>query len=282
MIDKTRFLLKMLRPGNMLIAVITLASGFFISSVSLFQIHFLIDAFALAAAVGFGNIHNDILDIATDQINKPNRPLPSGKVSERTAKICMKILATLSVVLGFMISLTHAAFFILLLALLFFYNSQLKLIAGVKNLAVALLCVSPLFLSYIDGKNMRILFPLAAFAFLLTFVRELLKDLEDMDGDRATNIQTLPLVIGIEPSKRIIQALVAGTSLLLLFPVILKIYHPLFLLLCLFSVIPFLLTALRKCGKNEFRNAQIKIKAAMSCGVLSIIFTFFIRQNFLN
>jgi 4-hydroxybenzoate polyprenyltransferase/geranylgeranylglycerol-phosphate geranylgeranyltransferase len=273
-------LLKMLRPGNMLIAIITLAAGFFISGVSLGQPLFLLEALALAAAVGFANVHNDILDVPADKINRPGRALASGNVSVRAATVLAGILFILPVLLGIFISFTHTVFFILLLGALYLYNARLKHIPLIKNISVALLCISPLALAYLAGKKLNVLIPLAFFAFLLTLAREILKDLEDIEGDRIAEITTLPLVIGIKPTQKIVQALLILSALMLPLPVFVKIYPLSFLILGLLSVVPFLVLGFRRNAQNKFRAAQVQIKIAMFCGIFTLILSFGIRRFF--
>ncbi len=277
---ETTLLLKMLRPGNMLIAVITLAAGFFISGLSLSEPHFFLDAFALASAVGFANVHNDILDISADKINRPGRALASGKVSLRAARLLAGILLALPVLLGIFISFTHTLFFIALLAALYLYNAYLKHLPLIKNISVALLCISPLALAYLVGKKLNVLLPLAFFAFLLTLAREILKDLEDIDGDRVAGITTLPLVIGIKHTQKIVRALLVLSALILPLPVLVKIYPFSFLIFGLLSVIPFLVLGFSQNNQNEFRAAQFQIKIAMFCGIFSLFLSFVIYRFF--
>ena len=133
-------LLQMSRLGNACIAIATLAAGYFLCQANFSWCSFLADTIAFTFAISFGNIHNDFLDIETDKLNRPNRPLPAGKISIRSVKISIFILIFLTLLLAFLPnvqSLIHLSFFSALLFILFVYNRFAKRVPLLKNLTVA-------------------------------------------------------------------------------------------------------------------------------------------------
>ena len=194
-------LLKMTRPKNIVIAIITLVVGYMLldhfpnpqfmadpfedgfgdddADFSPGRIILALQMFAFAFAIGFANIQNDILDLESDKMNRPERPLVTGKVSVKAARrawITMFVLmllcglgATILQNYGFLELLCAARdlniidsflpplewvnyvggtsqlwFFLLLALLLIAYNKWLKHIPLLKNMTVAFLCTTPL------------------------------------------------------------------------------------------------------------------------------------------
>ena len=95
-------LLKMSRLNNAIIAIATLAAGYFLSHCIFSAQTFFADLIAFTMAISVGNIHNDLLDIETDKLNRPTRPLPSGKISIKTTKISILILSIFTLLPAFL------------------------------------------------------------------------------------------------------------------------------------------------------------------------------------
>jgi len=150
---------------------------------------------------GAGIIVNDIFDLEADRVNAPHRPLPSGRLSVSMAKLEASLLflaglmlTLLANIYAFLLALTN-----LILEVL--YAAKLKRVALVGNLvdswfvasafAFGALVAHPL--SNIQMLNLTLL---ASLAFLANVGREIYGDLEDVEGDRAAGITTLPMLIG--------------------------------------------------------------------------------------
>lgn len=267
-------LLKMTRIGNIVIAVMTLAVGYFLSKGTFSFFSFIADALAFAFAIAFGNIYNDLLDIETDKINQPNRPLPSGKVTPRMAKIASIVCIGLSLAVAAIPGtqhLVHLGFFASVLILLFLYDQFLKQIPLLKNVTVALLCATPIFrATLLSQATFEPLYATASFAFLFTLAREILKDLEDADGDLKAGIATFPLIAGNREAE-ILASLVIGFGLFSVpMPVLLHWFQPAFLFLLL-PFIPICIFIIRKTFQKQYRSAQKMTKLAMVIGLLALI-----------
>lgn len=153
--------------------------------------------------MAFANAHNDIVDFEIDKINRPKRPLPSGKISIEQAYTIAFICFFWAMILGVMAGWKFAVLFAVVGVLSFVYNKYLKKLPLVGNFAVALLTCTPIFIPIIKITAFSQLIILAFFAFILTFAREIIKDIEDMAGDKALGLKTFPLLFGIKPSLAI-------------------------------------------------------------------------------
>lgn len=150
---------------------------------------------------GFGNILNDILDIDTDRINHPHRPLPSGQIGLRAARLSAAVFLFLAGCA--MIGLNNAGRIIGVVAviLLILYDFHLKHIAYLGNLTIAVLAGLTFILGGVrDGFGTATALPgpliPAVFAFLMHFGREIIKDIQDVSGDRASGSHTAPVQYG--------------------------------------------------------------------------------------
>lgn len=167
-----------------------------------------------------GNALNDYLDREIDKINHPNRPIPCGKIKPNKALIVVIIGFTISFILGIFINMICFAIVLINAILMFSYEKILKERGVVGNLTISWL-TSSLFLfggSAVD--EIEITAVLAFLAFLATFGREIIKDIEDIKGD--IDRKTLPKVVGIKNS-----AIVASFSLLIAVTLSFLPYFPL-------------------------------------------------------
>lgn len=165
--------------------------------------HFpILDSLLVMATVvlvtGAGNTINDYYDIHIDSINRPDRPIPSGRVSERSALYFALLLFAAGIFLTLWINYVCAAIAIFNSFLLVLYARNLKSMPLVGNVSVGYLTGSTfLFGGAVFGipglYALAILFLLATFA---TIAREIVKDIEDMEGDLREGAKTLPIIAG--------------------------------------------------------------------------------------
>ena len=150
-----------------------------------------IAAFVMLSA---GNAINDYCDYNIDQINRPQRPLPSGRIRRVNALIFAIILVAIGIWLGTLINRNATAIAILVFLALASYARWLKRTPFVGNLVVSGLTA----LTFISGgvaidAIQGTLIP-AIFAFLFTTAREIIKDLEDIEGDLKNSVKTLAIL----------------------------------------------------------------------------------------
>jgi 4-hydroxybenzoate polyprenyltransferase len=316
-------LLKMTRPVNIVIAVITLLIGYELLGAnypyfimvthgeSTFSLGWVIQAFGFAFAIGFANIQNDILDLESDKMNRPERPLVTEKVSVKAARRAWIIMFALMIFcgllntilqnlgsieiqidkldvvyhsnkpwIGFISASSPFWFFVLLGALLIAYNRWLKHIPLVKNMTVAILCTTPLlfalqnfysFLHPFPENFVSRIYPAIGFAFLLTSAREIYKDLEDETGDLKAGIMTFPLIAGAATARRLAGAIVLFTWISLPIPVFFWGMQPLFLYITGIALTPCFAYVLFQAHKKNYRRAQTAVKIGMFLGLIALL-----------
>ena len=173
-----------------------------------------------------GYVINNIMDQDTDEITKPQNRVVGVSISETVAYNWYIGLTIVGVGIGFYLSNviykpTFASMFILGATLLYMYATSFKQIPVLGNVVVALMLSTSIIiiglfdiLPAIDVDNrfrmkeaFDILMHYAIFAFIINLIREIVKDLEDMDGDYQSGINTLPIAIGVQKTKIIVGVL---------------------------------------------------------------------------
>jgi geranylgeranylglycerol-phosphate geranylgeranyltransferase len=216
------------------------------------------------------NVVNDCFDVEIDRINRPQRILPSGRLTLRTAQIMTIFLFACGNFFSIFINAIAAMIAIATSFLLFFYSWKLKRQPLSGNFAVSLATA----LAFIYGAmaapagDWRAgIFP-ALFAFLFHFGREVIKDIEDQVGDRALRARTLPLAYGVHAAQ------IAGTTafallcFLTVVPFYLGIYGATYLWIILLGVDPILIWAVYGLWKNPAPRYMRQISAALKTGML--------------
>jgi len=176
-------------------------------------------------AVG-GYIINNIFDVETDTENKPKNVIVGKFISETKAYNLYIGFTVIGVALGFYLSNvinkpSFASIFIVIAATLYFYATSLKQSLLIGNFIVALLLsFSVIIIGVFDlfpitneenrpimGLLFSILLDYAIFAFIVNFIREIVKDLQDIKGDSNQGMNTLPIVLGVKRTAKLVFAL---------------------------------------------------------------------------
>ena len=247
-------------------------------NLSLWNAHIVWSGIALALLVAAGNIHNDIIDLNIDKINRPDRPLPAQRISTQQAYFFSAMLTILALGIGIFQDLqaanTHVWWTLiygLIALILWIYNTKLKATVLWGNLVVAALCGAALLIPQnLNPQIWRwdIAWTLALFAFLINLCREIIKDLEDQEGDQQVGIKTLPLAYGEKPAKILIHFLIIAIIFLLVFTTYLELWNWHFLLFA----IPLCVLPLKSAWPlKNLKAAQNWIKLAMLGGILSAV-----------
>jgi len=193
--------LEMMRPGNCLMALISVFIGFFLvtgAGFAFFSMNLLMALIAVFLITGAGNIINDYYDIDSDRINRPSRPLPSGRVKAKNAKGFAYTLFAAGIFLSFI------NLFVLIIAavnsvMLILYSKvfQNKVLWG--NLSIAYLAGSTFVYGAAAAGNPAMLanpLILGLLAGLATLSREIVKDLEDIEGDKKSFLKKIAKKVG--------------------------------------------------------------------------------------
>ena len=196
--ERVRGFLELSRPVNAVAAGVLTFVGAFVAGATAADVAPTIAAVvATITATAAGNAINDYFDREIDRINQPDRPIPRGAVSPRGALAFSLVLFALAVAAALTLPLLAIAIAVVNLLALVSYTEVFKGTPGAGNALVAYLGGSTfLFGGAAVGGDLgtaAVLFLLAALA---TFTREVIKDVEDVEGDAAEGLRTLPLAVG--------------------------------------------------------------------------------------
>lgn len=235
---------------------------------------FLLMLSTLFIAAG-GYVINDYYDIKIDYLNRPNRVLVGDAMKRRVALVLHWGFSVTGIALGALLGIYILLVDIVVVFLLWLYSNQLKRMPLIGNIIIAAMTsTSMLVLLLIYDDHYRLVIVYAVFAFFMNLIREILKDMEDLKGDRAFGCKTLPIIWGIRKSKFFIYALMIIFITLLTWLIIrennsfLKIY---FVIL----VIPgsFIVHKLIKSDTvRDFNQLSSYSKLIMLSGILSMVF----------
>lgn len=269
-------------------------------------IDFIILVFSTVCITAGGYVINDYFDIRTDLVNK-GQVIVGTKIPRRRAMMWHNILSGLGVLAGFWVSyrtgfLWIGVIFLLVSGLLYFYSVTYKKQMLIGNIIVALLtALVPLMVVFFElaaiynyyGSDLisivsvKIIFYWVAgfsvFAFLVTLAREIVKDMEDFEGDRAYGSRSLPVVAGMSISKVVVALILAVTAVLMIIIWALYINDIISLLyILLASVLPILyciLTLFRGKTPGDFRTLSSVIKGVMLTGIFYTVLFWLIYEK---
>jgi len=155
-------------------------------------------AFSLLVVVSFtaaGNSYNDYSDRETDRIAHPERPIPTGTVTPRGAALAAAVLFGLAMVISSFVNLWSLAIVVTSVLVMVSYEIVLKAEGLAGNLAISWLTGALFLFGGVAVDRLELAWILAALAFLATLGREIVKDIQDIEGDRGAR-RTLPMRMG--------------------------------------------------------------------------------------
>ena len=293
--------LKLIRYQNLLILAfmqLIFRYGFFkFQNIPLaladWQYGLLILATILIAAGGY--VINNIFDQDTDNENKPKDVIVGKSISETQAYNIYFALTVSGVGIGFYLSNIiqrpgFASIFILIAAALYLYATSLKQIILIGNILVALLLSFSIIIigifdlypaiSLENQQQMKIFFSIlldyAIFAFMINVLREIIKDLEDVEGDYIHGMNTLPIVIGKTKTTKIVFFLSFIPLITLLYYInkylLDLLFITVYLLLFVTGPLLFFITKIWTAqSKKEFHNLSSILKWMLFFGILSVV-----------
>ena len=259
-------------------------------------------ASVLIAAAGY--IINDYFDVDIDQINKPRKNVVDKIVSRRWAIFWHFVLSGLGVLLSLYVSWKTGLWFLVIanlgcVFLLFGYSVSLKkkLLAGNVTISlltawvVMVLCLTEFRFSLVgtpdpallksQNQIMKLGFLYAGFAFVISLIREAIKDMEDMEGDERYGCRTMPIVWGLPAAKVYVAVwLVVLILSLLVIQVYIIRFHwwwpVLYSLACVIAPLVYcFLNLSRAANVTQFHKLSRTSKLVMLTGIVSMGFLFF-------
>ncbi len=261
------------------------------------QFIFLVLASVFIAAAGY--IINDYFDLNIDQVNKPDKVVVSVLINRRWVIFWHMFLSLLG--LFFTVSaLPIAEYWYLVLAnlasiiLLWFYSTNLKKQLLIGNVLISLLTAwviliiffskyplhirSLLLVDRDEVRFFRFMVLYASFAFIISLIREVIKDMEDMEGDRKYGCRTMPILWGVNASKVFVAVwivvLIAMVAVVQFYVLPFGWWHS--AVYCIFFIIAPLIWIFQKLfraqSSEDFHKLSSVIKLVMLTGILSMIF----------
>jgi 4-hydroxybenzoate polyprenyltransferase len=272
---------------------------------------FLVLAVVFIAAAGY--IINDYFDRNIDSQNCPDKVVVDRSVERRTAILLHSVFNVIGVALGFYVSwrlgyLNFGMIFLLVSGALWFYSASYKRYFIVGNILIAILTAMVPFMVVVYEIPLlsKLITPLqppaehtmvtviffyivgfSAFAFLITLIREIIKDMEDLEGDSSGNKRTIPVVLGITYAKTIVIILIFITILALLSACfIFGVDHYLtfwYFLITIILPLVYLFIKVRKAlRKEDFHHLSNVTKLIMITGVLYSVVNMIIMTYLVN
>ncbi|MFI1770533.1 geranylgeranylglycerol-phosphate geranylgeranyltransferase [Thalassobellus citreus] len=296
-----RSILNLIRWKNLLmIAVVQLLIKY--ALLEPFGVNTTLDAFGISLLIlatifiaAAGNIINDIYDVETDFVNKPEKLIVGKTISEKTAYNLFIVFNIIGVGIGFYISnlVGKSGFFslfVIISALLYVYATYLKRTLLIGNIIISVLVALSILivgifelLPAITIQNQqtqltffKIILDYAIFAFIINLLREIAKDLEDIDGDYKAGMNTLPIAIGRIRATNVLFVLSLIPLMAIAFYVINSLYKNDIAVgyFLLFIIGPLLYTSIKSFNaktKKEYHHISSILKIVMVFGMLSLL-----------
>lgn len=265
--------LEILRPMNGAMAAAAALVGALIAAQGLPQ-EALLAALITFIALGAGNAVNDYYDYEIDKINSPSRPLPAGRMSLGAAHIYSAILFTSAIVLSSLINSLTLAIAVFNCSLLYAYAWKIKKTGGLlKNAAVSYLVASPFLFGGAAVSNVGVTIFLAVLAALGNTGREIVKDIEDYEGDRRF-ARTLPATLGFDAAARLASLFVLLAILLSPLPYFLGMLSEYYLALVIPADLYFahaMAAFVKNVSVESARSTQRAIKRGMGLALLAFL-----------
>ncbi|MDY0088973.1 MAG: geranylgeranylglycerol-phosphate geranylgeranyltransferase [Flavobacteriaceae bacterium] len=240
---------------------------------------------ATSLSIASGYIINNYYDWEKDLINRPKKTMLDRLISEETRLRIYFGVNFVVFLLALLISWRSAVFFSVYIFLIWFYSHKLKKYPIIGNATASLLAILPFFavLFYFQKEELFhiqyhkykyfVIFAHASFLYLLIFIREMIKDLQNLTGDFANNYRTIPVVYGEKTSKYIITFL----TVLTVIPVYILIekadvgYMDIYFYGCFIALLFFLIFLWNSKDKKHFMVSHNLLKLIIILGVFSIV-----------
>ncbi|MET3541018.1 4-hydroxybenzoate polyprenyltransferase [Pontibacter aydingkolensis] len=228
----------------------------------------------LIAAAGY--IINDYYDVKIDAINKPGRLLIGRKIRRRRAMFAHLILSFIGVAGGLWLSVPVGLINLGAVLLLWGYSARLKKMLLIGNVVISLLSASMLLVVAVYANTLNnITIGYALFALIISLIREIIKDMEDVKGDASFDCRTLPIVAGLRNTKLVLYPLIAIFQAFLIVVILhsrTPLLHDVYMaILVLAPSIWLLLKLIRADRRRDFTFLSNLNKLIMLTGILSML-----------
>lgn len=293
--------LKLLRWPNLIFIVLTQLLFYFCIYLPLYQVpqtHILVWlVIASVCIAGAGYIINDYFDLNIDKINKPGKNVLNTIINRRWAIVWHLLFSFIGIV-ATAIAVGFGKWYLIIanifcVALLWLYSTSLKRKLLIGNILISLLAAWTVLILFfakvpfneafnsksdITLKYFRLAFLYGGFAFIISLIREAIKDIEDREGDAQYGCRTLPIYAGVRTTKIyisiwivvLVAALVILQLYILQFGWWLAVIYSIILII---APLIYLLMQLRKAQTvNDYSKLSSLTKLIMFTGILSMVF----------
>lgn len=227
----------------------------------------------MIAAAGY--IINDYYDIKIDLVNKPERVVIGHGITRRYAILLHSLLSLAGVAIGMLLDWRIGLVNFISAFLLWWYSNDLKRQPFIGNMVVALLtAMAIVIVDALFKTGNYLIFIYAVFAFFMTLIREIIKDMEDLKGDDTFGCKTLPIVWGLRKTKFLIYLIIMLFSGIVLLINIILVNLPIgyFLFFLFTPLVILLITLIRADTKKDFARLSSFCKLILLLGVISMAF----------
>ena len=233
----------------------------------------LVSTFCVAAA---GYIINDYYDIKIDAINKPKRLVVGKSINRRQAILAHLLLTGIGIIVGVILNWRVGLINLGAALLLWGYSARFKKKLLIGNVVISILSATMLLVVAVNiGSDNKAVWAYALFAFIISLIREIIKDMEDIKGDASFDCRTLPIVVGIPGSKWVLYALLLLFYIIVIAAVVYRQEDPFFGVYMLFFILlpgAFMVSLLLKADRRrDFSRLSRWCKGLMFMGILSML-----------
>ena len=226
-----------MRPINVVVAALAAIMSAYILENFYYSLTSICTLIIVVFYTGGANAFNDYCDYEIDLINRPNRPLSRGIINSNEAFIFSILMFLIGSLVALLLPLKATIVSVgIALPLMIIYSLRLKGILIIGNIVVSMILgLSFIFFGLSHGNILPMIVP-SFLAFGLTLLRELIKDIADIEGDKENNLKTLPIVIGEENSIFVSYFLIFIIGFGSLMPYYFNIYGNYYLILLILGV----------------------------------------------
>ncbi len=267
--------LSLVRVDNLILTFLSVLVGAYLESGEIFYLPIWIAGLSAIFLSAGGYVINDFWDEEIDKINQPHRPLPSGLVSPKTACYLSFFLFILGIFLAYLVNIYVWAVGMATAIFLFFYSFKLKKTFMLGNILVSFwISLAFIYGGLVFPQVSLSLIP-ANLAFFFHWGREIVKDLQDQEGDRKFWAKTVPIFWGTQKALALVTAIFSFLIILTAVPYLLNIFNLRYLILAIIGVdlilIYVIISLWKDWSKENLARLSGILKLDMLLGLLAVV-----------
>ena len=272
---KLKAYLGLVRTENLVLTFFSVLVGAYLESGEMFYTPIWLAACSAIFLSAGGYVINDYFDKEIDEVNKPHRPLPAGLVSSRNALILSLALFLIGIILAYLVNIYILIVGLATAIFLLWYSFKLKNTFMLGNILVSLwVSLAFIYGGLVFPKVYLSLIP-AGLAFFFHWGREIIKDLEDQEGDQKYRAKTVPILWGAKKTLILVTAVFGLLILLSGLPYFLKIFNLRYLILVSLGVdlvlIYVIISLWKDWSKENLARLSRILKLDMLMGLFAIV-----------